>query len=102
MAQLNVEADRIANKNYTLRQPHKMQVIMSPRARVHMVGTKGTITSNYEDVIRLELGKPKLLLKWMGERHKWDADTIEQINWNDPSHLAKDGARNFANNSTTE
>ena len=81
MAQLNVEADQIANKYYTLRQPHHTQVIMSPRTRVHMVGTKGTITSNYEDVICLELGKPNLL-KWMGERHKWDADTIEQINWN--------------------
>lgn len=80
LAQLNIQADHMASKYHELHLPRVQHALMSPRARVHLVGTEGTITSRQEEVIRLAWGKPPLL-KWMRERHNWSEQITEQINW---------------------
>ena len=80
LAQLNVEADKMAGKYHELNQPQVKHVIMSPRARVHVESEKGTVTSNYEEVIRQEVGTPPSMT-WMRERNSWEQETANQINW---------------------
>jgi hypothetical protein len=80
LAQLNVDADRIAGRYHEFGYPHSPFVIMSPNTRAHLVFDEGTITSRYEESIRLRATGPSLK-EYIRKKHKWKASIMESIDW---------------------
>ena len=55
-------------------------VLMSPRARAHLLFQDGTVTSKYELQLQLEAtGKP--LYKYIQQKQKWSDGIMSSINW---------------------
>ncbi len=80
LAQLNVDADRIAGQYHEFGYPHSPFVIMSPNTQAHLVFDEGTITSRYEEAIRLRATGPSLK-EYIRKKHKWKASIMESIDW---------------------
>jgi exonuclease III len=81
LAQLNVDADRLASQfqeEHGCSRPH---VLLSPRARVQMtLANKGTITSALEHIIRHVTGLQPLW-NYIKNKHEWSDHTMESVNW---------------------
>jgi hypothetical protein len=80
MAQLNVDADAMANRfqrEYGAVRPH---ATLTEGAGVHLVTPEGSITSNYASAIRYQ-ATHKPLLQHIRERNGWTASIVDRINW---------------------
>jgi hypothetical protein len=70
LAQLNVDADQIAGHYHELSSSHSPFAILSPNTRAHVLFEMGTVTSRYDENIRM----------W-AVKHQWTEATMEKINW---------------------
>ena len=80
LAQLNVDADRLAseyNDGYSLRTPF---AIISPNVRAHLVFRDGTVTSKYAETIEMEATGPPLK-EYLQTRNNWTISTFDNIDW---------------------
>jgi hypothetical protein len=80
LAQLNIEADALANRyqrDHGLFQP---EVLLTQWAGAHLVLPSGTITSHYESALRYQ-ATAEPLQKYLRERHHWNQTTFDSINW---------------------
>ena len=80
LAQLNVDADKIAGQYHEFHFLHLPFVILSPHTRAHLVMDEGTVTSKYEDTIRMNATGPPLL-EYICGKHNWTGSITESINW---------------------
>ena len=77
---LNVDADHQAYCYQTEHGASRPFVLMSPRARAHLLFQDGTVTSKYELQLQLEAtGKP--LYKYIQQKQKWSDGIMSSINW---------------------
>jgi hypothetical protein len=60
LAQLNVDADTIAGQYHDLHFSQSPFVLLSPNTRAHLILKEGTITSRYEEAIRMRAMGPPL------------------------------------------
>ena len=80
MAQLNVDADCLANK---FQQEHGAQrpfSLMVPNAGAFLVTENGTLTSNFSSELRSRSTGPGLE-EYIRSKNDWDHCTFEQVNW---------------------
>jgi hypothetical protein len=80
MAQLNVDADEMANhfqREFGALRPH---ALLTADAGVHLITPKGTVTTNYKTTIRLQASYGPLLAH-LQARNGWNTNTTDRINW---------------------
>ncbi len=79
LAQLNVDADRLASDYQEEYGSARPQVLMTPRTRAHVLTTQGTVTSNYATSVR-HLAGQKPLRQYIQARHQWSDHTMQSVN----------------------
>ena len=91
-AQLNVDADRLANR-YLQDHPDKnySRVTMMPVTRVQLHLPDGTITRKVKTVLRVARHGPPLEKKLMKDKG-WTQETLDDVNW-DASRIAMNRLR---------
>ena len=80
LAQLNVEADALANKyqrDHGGFQPH---VLFTTWAGVHLILPSGTVTSKYESALRFQ-ASAQPLKEYIRIRNNWSVQTCDTVNW---------------------
>ena len=80
LAQLNVDADAIANryqKDYGSLRP---DVLITQWAGVHLILATGTVTSHYKSAIRHHVSAAPLQEQLLN-RNQWSQQTFKTINW---------------------
>jgi hypothetical protein len=81
LAQLNVDADSMAEQFQIEHGSPRPQAWMYPSTAVHLELPQGTITSHYPDTMRLQVwGAP--LQKYMRTKYQWAPSTYHMIHWN--------------------
>ena len=80
LAQLNVDADRLADKYQCEFGHHQPHVPLTEWAGVHLILPQGTITSRYESALRYQSTGPPLM-KYMQTKYGWNERTSSSINW---------------------
>ena len=80
LAQLNVDADHMANKYQCEFGASHPLVQLTQTAGVHLIAPHGTITSHYATSIRHQATRPGLY-KYLQDRNGWTDYTIGTINW---------------------
>lgn len=88
LAQLNVDADALANRFQREHGAIRPYVTLTDDAGVHLVTPKGSITSNYKKAIRYQATYGPLL-RYIQERNKWTPSITERINWQAHGHSLK-------------
>ena len=80
MAQLNVDADRLAEEyNRTHGAQHPFS-IMTPSAGAMLVTDEGTLTSTFESELRNRSSSPPLE-NYIRTKNQWDQCTFFSVNW---------------------
>ncbi|KAI2499830.1 hypothetical protein MHU86_14647 [Fragilaria crotonensis] len=88
LAQLNVDADRIASEYQELFSSRTPFAIMSPSVGAHLVLRDGTVTSKYSEVIEMEAtGQP--LIEHLRLRNSWTIPVFDTIDWSPHGTLLK-------------
>ena len=80
LAQLNIDADRLAseyNDTFSMRFPF---TIMSPNVKAQLAFRDGTVTSKYDEAIEMEATGPPLK-EYLQSRNKWSISTFDTIDW---------------------
>ena len=80
MAQLNVDADTMANRFQTIHGNSRPTVKLTALAGVHLNTPQGTITSNYTTELRYQ-ATHGLLLKVMRDKYDWTPQLTDCVNW---------------------
>ena len=80
LAQLNVEADELANKYQRELGTHEPEVLMTKWAGAHLILPTGTVTSHYESALRYHATAEPLRVH-LRERNQWTQTTFDTINW---------------------
>ena len=80
LAQLNVEADELANKYQRELRTHEPEVLMTKWAGAHLILPTGTVTSHYESALRYHATAEPLRVH-LRERNQWTQPTFDTINW---------------------
>ena len=80
LAQLNVDADRLANHYQRDYGHHQPIVPLTEWVGVHLLLPQGTITSNHEAALRNQATGPPLL-KTMKIKYGWTNRSVSYINW---------------------
>jgi hypothetical protein len=80
LAQLNVEADELANRYQRELGMHEPAVLMARWAGAHLVLPEGTVTSHYEAALRYHASAEPLRIH-LRERNQWSKQTFDTINW---------------------
>ena len=80
LAQLNVEADELANKYQRELGTHAPEVLMTKWAGAHLILPTGTVTSHYETALRYHASAEPLRVH-LRDRNKWSQGTFDAINW---------------------
>jgi ribonuclease HI len=80
LAQLNVDADRIAGEYQTEFSSRSPFAILSPNVKAHLVFSDGTVTSNYSEAIELAAtGGP--LQEYLMQRNDWTIPVFDTVDW---------------------
>ena len=80
LAQLNVDADAIANQYQRDHGTHRPNVALTRWAGAHLVFPTGTVTSHYESSLRYQ-ATAEPMRNHLRERNKWSLDVMTTINW---------------------
>ena len=80
LAQLNVDADTMANRYQCEFGASNTVVQLTQTAGVHLVAPHGTITSHYATSIRHQATRPGLY-KYLQDQNGWTDHTMDTINW---------------------
>ena len=80
MAQLNVDADRLADEYHNLHQPHTPVALLSPNSRAHLVFPHGTVTTKFEEELCFQASAPPLS-KSSSSKLTWSELIVNKINW---------------------
>jgi hypothetical protein len=80
LAQLNVDADTMATMYQCEHGESRPLVLLTDTAGVHLVTPHGTMTSNYDAVIRYQVTYPGLY-NYIQERNGWSVRIMDNINW---------------------
>ena len=80
LAQLNVDADDLANKYQRDHGLHQPEVLFTRWAGAHLVLPCGTVTSHYVATIRYQASAEPLRAH-LRARNQWSPATLEHINW---------------------
>ena len=80
LAQLNVDADTMANTYQCEHGMARTEVLLTDTAGVHLVTPHGSMTKNYDAVMRYQATKPGLS-KYIQERYDWSERVMENVNW---------------------
>ncbi|KAI2490281.1 hypothetical protein MHU86_24302 [Fragilaria crotonensis] len=80
LAQLNVDADKMATSFQTKHGLARPIALMTPNTGIHLVHSTGTITGKYEDRIRLISTSPALVSKIQTKYH-WSDSTMRMVHW---------------------
>ena len=80
LAQLNVDADTMATMYQCEHGMSRPLALLTATAGVHVITPAGTMTSNYEAVIRYQATYPDLY-KYIQERNGWSPRIMANINW---------------------
>jgi hypothetical protein len=80
LAQLNVDADTMATMYQCEHGMSRPLVLLTDTAGVHLVMPQGTMTSNYDAVIRYQVTYPGLYT-YIQERNGWSPRIMDNINW---------------------
>ena len=80
MAQLNVDADRLADKYQCEFGHHRPDVPLTEWTGVHLILPQGTITSRHESALRYQTTGPPLM-RYMQGKYGWNEHTSSSINW---------------------
>ena len=83
LAQLNVEANALANTYQRDHGNFQPTVLFTKWAGVHLVLPSGTVTSKYESALRVQASAQPLKEHIRQERNHWSTATYESINWQD-------------------
>ena len=85
LAQLNVDADALANKYQRDHGLYQPEVLLTQWAGAHLVLPTGTVTGHYEAAIRYHASAEPLRVH-LRDRNQWSQATFDYINW--PAHGA--------------
>jgi hypothetical protein len=88
LAQLNVEADELANRYQRDLGTHRPDVLLTKWAGAHLVLPSGTITSHYEAALRYH-ASAEPLRQYMRDRNQWTQITFDTINWSSHGHCIR-------------
>jgi hypothetical protein len=80
LAQLNVDADDLANTYQRTSGHRSPEVLLTDTAGVHVVTPSGCITSNYVNKLRYQATHGPLL-KCIQERYRWNDRITNFVNW---------------------
>ncbi len=80
LAQLNVDADKLAGRFQNQQGTTLPFVLLSPRTGVNLEHRSGTITSKYEDTIRY-LATGPVLQHQIKKKYAWSDSTMRSIHW---------------------
>ena len=80
LAQLNVDADTMANTYQCDYGASRTEVYLTDTAGVHLVTPHGSMTKNYEAVMRYQATKPGLA-KYIQDRYAWSDRVMKNVNW---------------------
>jgi hypothetical protein len=80
LAQLNVEADDLANQYQRDHGRFQPTVLFTKWAGAHLVLPSGTVTSNYESALRYQ-ATARPLQEYIRSRNNWTSNVCETINW---------------------
>jgi hypothetical protein len=80
LAQLNVDADALANQYQRDLGSHQPDVLKTTLAGAHLIFPSGTLTAHYEASLRFQT-TAEPLRQYMMEKYVWTSDTIQAINW---------------------
>jgi hypothetical protein len=81
LAQLNVDADKMASRYQDEHGMSRPFALMASHTGAHLVHRSGTITSKYEERIRVLATSPPLREK-IRSKYSWSETTMRMINWN--------------------
>jgi hypothetical protein len=91
LAQLNVDADKLARQYQDKHSMARLTVLMFPHKAAHVHLTMSTITSRLPHMLRMaEFGPP--LQMYVMTRNKWTIHNFDLINW--PVHACTIKAHN--------
>jgi hypothetical protein len=80
LAQLNIDADALANRYQKEHGSFRPEVLMTRWAGVHLILPTGTVTSHYESAIRYHASASPLK-EHLRNRNQWSQATFDSINW---------------------
>ena len=80
MGQLNVDADRKAAQFQEEHGAYRGIAPLTPGGRVHLLGPKGTIASDYAKKLRYMAAEAPLRL-YMLQKYEWCPDIYNSVNW---------------------
>jgi exonuclease III len=80
LAQLNVDADALANRYQRDHGLHRPEVLLTRWAGAHLVLPSGTVTSHYEAALRYHASAEPLRAH-LRNRNQWTQATFDTINW---------------------
>ena len=80
IAQLNVEADTLANQYQRDKGTFQPNVLLTEWAGAHLLLPTGTVTSKYESAIRYQ-ATAEPLKAHLRERNNWSAAVFDTVNW---------------------
>ena len=80
MAQLNIDADRLAGEYNREQGAHRSFALMTPNAGALLVTNEGTLTSTFSSELRLRSTRPGLA-EYIRTKNQWDQCTFDAVNW---------------------
>ena len=80
MAQLNVDADRLAAKYHNAHGARRPFVLMAPHTGAMLVTDDGTLTSKFQEELRYRSTGPGLE-DYLRSKNSWSQSTFEAVNW---------------------
>jgi hypothetical protein len=83
LAQLNVDADSMANQYQRNHGRSRPQVLLTATAGICLNTPDGSVTKNYTSAIRYQASAPELH-QHIQERNQWTAQVFNYVNW--PAH----------------
>jgi len=85
-AQLNVDADRLANQYQLNHGQHCEWASLMKHTKVQCHLSEGTLTTKWAPALRLEASTPALLL-YIRDKNQWTTETLLDVNWTIHSRL---------------
>ena len=80
MAQLNVDANALANEYQYKLGLHQPDVLPTTLAGAHLIFRSGTVTAHYEASLRFQTAAAPLQ-QYVMAKYSWTSDTLQTINW---------------------
>ena len=80
MAQLNVDADRLANQFQQEHGARRPFSLMAPNTGAFLITDKGTLTSDFSSKLRSRSTGPGLEA-YIRSKNDWDQSIFDQVNW---------------------